>query len=79
MSDQNTGSVGRQGSVWTGRLIGAGVILFILLLFVALNSEDVEIDMLFFDADMRLGFALLLAGALGFLVGFLMPRGRRPN
>jgi uncharacterized integral membrane protein len=79
MSDQNTGSAGREGSVWTGRLIVAAVILAVLLLFVALNSEEVEIDILVASTDIRLGFALLFAGALGFLVGFLVPRGRRPS
>ena len=68
----------RQGSAWTGRLVAAAIILALLLIFVLLNSEEVEIDVLVADTDIRLGWALLLSGALGFLAGFLFPRSRRP-
>jgi uncharacterized integral membrane protein len=78
MSERPVGGNERQGSAWTGRLIAAAIILALLLLFVLLNSEEVEIDILVADTDIRLGFALLLSGALGFLAGFLMPRSRRP-
>jgi uncharacterized integral membrane protein len=53
------------------------VVLGLLALFIVLNSEKVEIDMLLASTDIRLGWALLLAGALGFLAGLLFPRLRR--
>ena len=33
---------GKQDATWTGRLIGAGVLVGLILLFVALNSDKVE-------------------------------------
>jgi uncharacterized integral membrane protein len=78
MSERPADGNGRQGSTWTGRLIAAAVVLALLLIFVLLNSEEVEIDVLVADTDIRLGWALLLSGALGFLAGYLMPRSRRP-
>jgi uncharacterized integral membrane protein len=77
MSQESGGEGGRRDSTWTGRLIVAGIVLAILLFFVVLNSEQVEIDILIAETDMRLGWALLLAGALGFVAGFFMPRNRK--
>lgn len=64
---------------WRGRLIGAAIVVGVLLLFVALNSGEVEIDIIVASPDMRLGWALLLAGGLGFLGGLLFPRLRRKH
>jgi uncharacterized integral membrane protein len=74
MSDR-TAQVGER-NIWRGRLIGAGVVIGVILLFVALNSEEVNVDLLVVDADIRLGWALLLVGALGFVAGLLFPRFR---
>jgi uncharacterized integral membrane protein len=51
----------------------------VLLLFMALNSQQVEVDLIVGTATMPLIFALLIAAALGALVGWAAPRlrGRR--
>jgi uncharacterized integral membrane protein len=76
MSSEPGSEPTRQDATWTGRLIVAAVVLGLVLLFVALNSEEVEIDLLVADTDIRLGWALLLTGALGFLAGLIFPRVR---
>jgi uncharacterized integral membrane protein len=48
----------------------------ILLLFMALNSQQVEVDLIVGTATMPLIFALLIAAALGALVGWAAPRLR---
>jgi uncharacterized integral membrane protein len=65
MSQGATGQSEREGSVWRGRLIAAGIVLGILALFVILNSEKVEVSLLVMSPEIRLGWALLLAGAIG--------------
>jgi uncharacterized integral membrane protein len=77
MSRQTVEDSRPQEWTWTGRLVAAAVVLGLLALFIVLNSEKVEIDMLLASTDIRLGWALLLAGALGFLAGLLFPRLRR--
>jgi uncharacterized integral membrane protein len=48
----------------------------ILLLFMALNSQQVKVNLIFGSAQMPLIFALLIAAALGALVGWAAPRLR---
>ncbi len=54
-------------------LIGAGLIL---LLILALNSQSVEVNFILGSAEMPLFFALVVAAALGALVGWATPRIR---
>lgn len=65
---------------WKRRaLIAVGVVL---LLFMALNLQKVEVNFIFGSAQMPLIFALLIAAALGALVGWAAPRlreSRRPK
>ena len=56
------------------------VALIILIIFVVQNSQEVEVDFLFTTTSTPLIFALVFAGVLGALVGWLLPRvlrGRR--
>ena len=62
---------------WTRRLIGPGIVLGILLLFILLNFDDVEVSLLVISPEMPLGLALLIAAGLGFVAGLLFPRFRR--
>jgi uncharacterized integral membrane protein len=55
----------------------AAVALALLLLFVLLNTQEVEVDFVVATATVPLIFALLIAGLLGALVGWLLPRVRR--
>ncbi len=65
----------QEGRGWkTYALITAGIMLAILILQ---NLQEVEVRFLFIDARIPLIFALLLAGALGALIGWAAPRVRR--
>lgn len=55
----------------------AGVALLLLIIFVAQNSQKVQVDFLFTQTDTPLVFALIIAGVLGALIGWLAPRVRR--
>jgi uncharacterized integral membrane protein len=73
VADRTTqGKEGRSAKQWA-----AGIALALLLLFVLLNTQEVEVDFLVATATVPLIFALLLAGLLGALFGWLVPRVRR--
>ncbi|HEV7769931.1 MAG TPA: lipopolysaccharide assembly protein LapA domain-containing protein [Solirubrobacterales bacterium] len=59
---------------WKRRALAAGAV--VLLIFMALNSQKVEVNFIFGSAQMPLIFALLIAAALGALVGWAAPRLR---
>ncbi len=64
------------------KLWGIVVALVLLAIFIAENSQDVEIRFLFVETETPLIFGLLIAGILGFVIGWLAPiirRGRRPH
>jgi len=69
----------KEGANWKRRaLLVAGAVL---VLFMGLNSQEVEVNFIFGSARMPLIFALLIAAALGALVGWAAPRlrGSRPR
>ncbi len=53
-----------------------GVALALFVLFILLNTDDVEVNLIVTTVTMSLFFALLIAGALGALVGWFLPRIR---
>ncbi len=61
------------------RLIGMVTIGVLLLVFVLLNYDHVDVRLVFWEPRLRLAWALLGAAFLGFLFGVLVPRlpGRR--
>ncbi len=59
------------------RLVAAGVALVLFVVFVLQNGRTVQVRFLFWDADMRLAWALLIAGLLGVVLGIVLPRLRR--
>jgi uncharacterized integral membrane protein len=65
---------------WKAWALGtAGVLLLILVLQ---NLQEVRVDFLFIHTTIPLIFALLIAGALGALIGWATPhirRGRRES
>jgi len=67
----------RNDQGFTAKQWAAGIALALLLLFVLLNTQEVEVDFLVTTANVPLVFALLIAGLLGALVGWLLPRVRR--
>jgi uncharacterized integral membrane protein len=56
------------------KLWGGLVALLVLVIFVVQNSQEVTVDFLFTETSTPLVFALVFAGALGALVGWLLPR-----
>jgi uncharacterized integral membrane protein len=56
---------------------GLGVLVVLVIIFIALNSEKVTVKFLFFDASMPLIFALLITTILGMVIGYLVPIVRR--
>ncbi len=56
------------------RLVGGGVAVLLLVLFVVQNDARVRLQFLAWDTTTRLAWALLLAAALGFLIGLVAPR-----
>jgi uncharacterized integral membrane protein len=65
----------KEGRGWRFWLLVAAGVLFAI--FVLQNSQDVEVQFLFTTTDTPLFLALLLAGALGAVIGWAAPRIRR--
>jgi uncharacterized integral membrane protein len=65
----------KQETNW--RAWGLGVLILLVLIFIAQNSQTVKIKFLFFDASMPLIFGLLIAVILGALIGYIGPIVRR--
>jgi uncharacterized integral membrane protein len=73
--EQLEGGIRREGRGWRfWLLVVAGVLLAI---FVIQNSQDVQVDFLFTTTDTPLFLALLIAGALGGVIGWAWPHVRR--
>jgi uncharacterized integral membrane protein len=67
---------GRTGRAsWKQWALGIAVVLFAIL--VIQNTEEVNLNFLFIDFTAPLIVALLIAGALGALIGWAAPRVRR--
>jgi len=70
----------RKGMARSARLWAIGIAVLLLVIFIAENSQEVEVRFLFVETQTPLIFGLLVAGILGFLIGWLAPivrRGRR--
>jgi uncharacterized integral membrane protein len=65
----------KQETNW--RAWGLGVLILLVLIFIAQNSQTVKIKFLFFDASIPLIFGLLIAVILGVLIGYIGPIVRR--
>jgi uncharacterized integral membrane protein len=67
--------VGEKSTNWRAWAVG---ILVVLLLIVALqNSQEVRIDVLFVTVNAPLIVTILLAAAIGALIGYVAPVVRR--
>jgi uncharacterized integral membrane protein len=64
----------KRDTPWT--LIVFGVAALYVLLVAVLNSEQVEIDFLFFSAEISKLVLILLCLGIGFAAGFLLDRWR---
>ena len=71
-------ATGRRRSVGSQiRLAAAIVALVLLIVFVALNFAEVEVELLIAQVNLPLAFALISTGLLGFVVGYFAPKGHR--
>jgi uncharacterized integral membrane protein len=67
--------VRREGTNWRYWLLGTAAVL--LAIFVFQNSQTVEVDFLLVNTSAPLIVALLIAGALGAVIGYVLPLVRR--
>ena len=56
------------------KLIGLGIVAVILAVFVLINFDKVTLHLVFAKVQIRLAWALVIAGALGFVTGWLAQR-----
>lgn len=76
MNDERTpGEYRREGP--GGKVIAAGIALVLLVFFVLQNRDRANVDFLFWDVDARLWVVIVIAAALGFVIGWVLGRSRR--
>jgi uncharacterized integral membrane protein len=56
------------------RWIVAGIAAILLVVFALQNSDRVDVDFLFFDAQVRVVTVIVVAAFLGFVVGWFVGR-----
>jgi uncharacterized integral membrane protein len=62
---------------WAPRLVVWTIILALSFLFVVQNFDRVSVRIIAWDVELQLAWALLIAGAFGFVLGLLLPLVRR--
>ena len=67
----------KKGGGWKPWALGTAGVL--LLLFIALNSQQVKVNFIVGSAETPLIFALLIATVLGALIGRAAPKLRKPR
>ncbi len=65
----------KQGPGWKTYVLGIALVLSLIL--VVQNFQKVTVDFLFVETETPLIVALLIAGALGALIGWAWPHVRR--
>jgi uncharacterized integral membrane protein len=56
------------------KLAGSVLALALLVIFIALNFEKVDVDLLVGTQNVQLAFALIIAALLGLVIGYFAPR-----
>ena len=67
--------VRREGTNWRHWALGIAILL--LAIIAAQNSQTVDVDILFVNTSAPLIALLLIAGALGAVIGYVLPLVRR--
>jgi uncharacterized integral membrane protein len=67
--------VRREGTNWRAWLLGTAALLLVII--GAQNSQTVDVDILFVSTSAPLFALLLIAGALGAVIGYVLPLVRR--
>ena len=57
------------------KLIVAGVIAIVLVIFAIQNAEDANISMMFWDLNVPVYVVIAVTALLGFVAGWLLGRG----
>jgi uncharacterized integral membrane protein len=65
----------REGTNWRAWVLG--VVIVLVIVFIAQNSQSVRVDFLFWDASAPLIFALLITTLVGVVIGYVGPIVRR--
>ena len=60
----------------SGKLIVAGIIILLLLLFVLQNTDEADVDFLFFSGSYPLWIMAVVVAVLAFAAGWLVGRSR---
>ena len=63
----------------TAKWVTLAVVAVLIVSFVLQNRDRANVDFLFWDADVRLWVALVLAAALGFGAGLILGRITRKH
>ena len=58
----------------SGRAIGGLVVAAAVIVFIAINRSQTQVNFLFFSAEIALWVALTIAGVGGLIAGFLIGR-----
>lgn len=59
---------------WTLRLAAVAITLALVVVFIAENFVIVELRLVTWEIQIRLAWAVLVAGGLGIVAGLLLPR-----
>jgi uncharacterized integral membrane protein len=62
------------GSDGRTKLIVAGVIVLVLLVFIGQNTETANVNFLFFDHETALWLVIAISAVLGFVAGWFVGR-----
>jgi uncharacterized integral membrane protein len=73
MSEYNTAPE-KKGGWLSGRAIGGIALAVLVVVFIAINRDQVELSLLFFTLNTSLWVALTIAAVGGLLAGFLIGR-----
>ena len=76
MSEYPGGTAPAKKSGLSGRAIGGLVIAALVVVFIAINRDQVEVSFVFFTTTLALWVALTIAAVGGLVAGFLIGRRR---
>jgi uncharacterized integral membrane protein len=62
----------------SGKLIGLGVVVLLLLVFVVQNTDEADVDLFLWDAVLPIWLVIVIAAVLGLVAGWILGRvGRK--
>jgi uncharacterized integral membrane protein len=67
---------GSNSSRVTPKMILIGILVLVIVIFAAVNSQKVKVDFVFGDFNVRLFTVIVGSAAVGWVVGWFMGRNR---